>query len=126
MKASNFAEVAGKVRQATPAFAALVSAAAATATLYLYVRDRRPRLRVNANNTRFHRDDGTLVARSSDFARRHFYMFNEGNRPVKVEEVRVEFDGKTEDGLPIRGMCLDVDTERHGGHSIGPISHLTN
>ena len=115
MKAPNFAEVAGRVKQATPAFAALVSAVAATATLYPYVRDRRPRLRVNAKNTRFHRDDGTLVARSSDFARRHFYMFNEGNKPVKVEEVRVEFDGKTEGGFPITEMRLDVDTERHGG-----------
>ena len=115
MKGPNFAEVAGRVRRATPALATLVSAVAATATLYLYVRDRRPRLRVNAKNTRFYRNDGTLVARSSDFARRHFYMFNEGNKPVKVEEVRVEFDGKTSEGFPITGMRLDVDTERQGG-----------
>lgn len=117
MRGPNVAEITEKVKLATPVFAALsamLSAVAATATLYLYVRDRRPRLRVHANNAMFHWDDGTLAARSYDFARRHFFMYNNGNKPVKVEEVRVEFDGKIDGDLPIAAIHLDVDTERHG------------
>lgn len=119
MKVPNFAEVAGKVRQATPVFAALLSAAAATATLYLHVRDRRPRLHVYVSNTTFHRGDGTLVARSSDFAHRYFSMFNEGGKPVKVEEVRVELAGRIRGTLPADGVeniaavRLDVYTDRN-------------
>ena len=103
-----FVRIAGKFRQAIPAFAALLSAAAATATLYLHMRDRRPRLHVYVSNTTFHRDDGTLVARSSDFAHRYFSMFSEGDKPVKIEEVRVELVGR------IRGALSTVSTDAVG------------
>jgi hypothetical protein len=78
-----------------PGLATLVVAAltflVAAATLYLHVADRRPRLSIHPVEAQYYRD-GRVVARAYDFAKRRFLVHNAGTKPVKLEEVRVEFD----------------------------------
>lgn len=96
-----------------PQAATLVVAAftfvVAGVTLYLHVLDRRPRLTIHAHEERHFRD-GRVVARSSEFARRGFLLRNPGTKPVKVEEVRVEFADARRGGFPATGVLLEADT----------------
>jgi hypothetical protein len=97
-----------------PGLATLVVAAltflVAAATLYLHVADRRPRLSIHPVEAQYYRD-GRVVARAYDFAKRRFHVHNAGTKPVKIEEVRVEFDSGQRGDFPATGVFLDVEVD---------------